>query len=79
MTVLQGKDTTDTDPYQSLTYTDGIYLQNINGEQLKQVITYLYNLDNPDQNKPMEIPTDFIPQMELFETAEYLGLDDLRV
>ena len=56
MTVLQSKVESGSDPYQSLTYTDGIYLQNINGEQLQLVISHLYHLDSPDDHKPAQIP-----------------------
>jgi hypothetical protein len=37
MRIIQTKES-DSEQYQSLTYTDGIYLQNIKGEQLEQII-----------------------------------------
>jgi hypothetical protein len=36
-------------------------------------------VDRPDDHLPLEIPTELMKQMELFETAEYLGLDELKV
>ena len=36
-------------------------------------------MDRPDDHKPLEIPSELIKQIELFETAEYLGLDELKV
>ena len=36
-------------------------------------------MDRPDDHLPLEIPTELMKQMELFETAEYLGLDELKV
>ena len=36
-------------------------------------------MDQPDDHQPLQIPTELIKQMELFETAEYLGLDELKV
>jgi hypothetical protein len=79
MQVLQQRETSESDQYQSLTYTDGIYLQNINGDQLEQVIDFLYHLDSPGTKPDVVIPQEFSEQLELFETAEYLGLDDLKV
>jgi hypothetical protein len=79
MQVLQQRETSESDQYQSLTYTDGIYLQNINGDQLEQVIDFLYHLDSPSTKPDVVIPQEFSEQLELFETAEYLGLDDLKV
>lgn len=32
-----------------------------------------------DTQGPVKIPEDFVTQVELFETAEYLGLDDLKI
>ena len=43
------------------------------------MIDYLSYLDNPDTAKDLEIPDDFPTQVELFENAEYLGLDDLKI
>lgn len=56
MQVLATKDSTV--EYQSLTYTDGIYLQNITGEQLQLVIDYLYHVDTPSTKPNLTIPTD---------------------
>ena len=79
MRTLQLKSDYDSVQYQSLTYTDGIYLQNIGGDQLKLVIDYLTYLDNSETNEEMVMPTNIESQIELFETAEYLGLDELKV
>jgi hypothetical protein len=44
------------------------------------VIEYLYHVDQPKVKPPLVIPTEsFVKQVELFETAEYLGLDELKV
>jgi hypothetical protein len=78
--VLQNRESSQL--YQSLTYTDGIYLQNISGDQLKLVIDYLYYVDdqqNEEAKNEFTVPQDFFTQVELFETAEYLGLDDLKI
>lgn len=48
MKVLQCKDASLSDlNYQSITYTDGIYLQNISGDQLALILDHLYHKDNP--------------------------------
>ena len=37
-------------------------------------------MDDPTQiQEGVKIPEDFVEQVELFETAEYLGLDDLKI
>lgn len=46
--------------YQSLTYTDGIYLQNITGDQLQYVIEYLQYVDNPSGEYTAKIPEEFM-------------------
>jgi hypothetical protein len=43
------------------------------------VIDYLSYIDSPDTAKELVIPDDFSAQVELFENAEYLGLDDLKI
>lgn len=74
MRALQVKDNSDEDYNSLISTTDGIYLQNINSDQLETVIKYLYNIDDADKHK-FEMPTAFNVLMNLFETAEYLGLD----
>lgn len=43
------------------------------------MIEYLHYLEAPESAKDLVIPDDFMTQVELFETAEYLGLDDLKI
>lgn len=58
--------------------TDGIYLQNINSEQLEKVIEYLYFVDDSSKHS-FTAPEDFKQLMNLFETAEYLDMDKMKV
>jgi hypothetical protein len=46
---------------------------------LKIIIDYLYHKDDPEKYPTWVIPEQFNALIELFETAEYLGLDDLKV
>ncbi|CDW82632.1 UNKNOWN [Stylonychia lemnae] len=78
MRALQIKDNSDEDYNSLISTTDGIYLQNINSDQLETVIKYLYNIDDPEKHK-FEMPQQFNVLMNLFETAEYLGLDQMKV
>ena len=75
LTTMKG-DGSDTE-YQSLTYTDGIYLQSITGDNLELVIQYLYHMDDPE--KEFKLPEGFHQLIELFETADYLNMDSFKV
>lgn len=78
MRALGVKENSDEDYNSLISSTDGIYLQNIYSEQLEAVIKYLYYLEDPENN-PLDIPQEFSGLMNLFETAEYLGLDQMKI
>ena len=46
---------------------------------MQQVLAYLSHLDSPSAHADLVMPEDFKAQLELFETAEYLGLDELKI
>lgn len=46
---------------------------------LQHIITFLYHVDDPDNKPNLDMASfDFSVLVDLFETAEYLGMDDLK-
>ena len=43
------------------------------------VLDHLHHLDDPSAKQDVEVPKQFGPLVEMVETAEYLGLDDLKL
>jgi hypothetical protein len=46
---------------------------------LALIIDYLYHVDNPEKCPNLVLPTEFQGLVDMFETAEYLGMDDLKM
>jgi hypothetical protein len=60
------------------THKDGIYLSNIDSCSLDIIIDYLYNMNDPKQERKLNFPSGILALLSLLNICEYLDLQGLK-
>ena len=57
---------------------DGIFLENVDGEQLEYLISWLQYMDDAENNKMKDFPKEIDKLLELYKVADFYDMPRIK-